>query len=387
MQDTIITNAKIIGYQELQKILINEQGLIQDIAEISNDISYSKFCKIYDAQGDWVSLGGLDLQINGALGLSFTDIDETQIPKLQEICYFLWKQGINSFLPTIVTTSIKNIQKSLSAIRKFIEIQNTISDHTAQVLGVHLEGPFLNYQKKGAHSSSYLLEPSISSVKKVLEDYEDVVKIVTLAPELDKTRKVIPYLLSKKIIVSLGHSQANAEEAKIAFAMGASMVTHAYNAMPYLHHRQPGLLGEAIIDSQVFCGLIADGHHVCTTMMDLLLRSSFYDKGIFLVSDALAPMGLGDGFYPWDNREIEVIKGTAKLADKTLAGTTLSLLTGVQNLVSWKICSPEVAIALATESPRKAINLPGISAGQPAHLIQWYWDKLNNQLNWQRIEI
>ena len=387
MQNIIITNAKIIGCQKWQKILINEQGIIEGIVDTSLDVDSMKICKVYDARGDWVSLGGLDLQINGALGLSFTDIDKTQIPKLREICDFLWKQGVNSFLPTIVTTSIENIQNSLSTIKQFIEIQNRENNQTAQVLGVHLEGPFLNYQKKGAHSFHYLLEPSIDSVQLILEDYEDVVKIITLAPELDKTLKVIPYLLSKKIIVSLGHSQANAEEAKTAFAMGASMVTHAYNAMPSLHHRQPGLLGEAIINNKVFCGLIADGHHVCTTMMDLLLRSSSYHKGIFLVSDALAPIGLGDGIYPWDNREIEVIKGTARLADKTLAGTTLSLFVGVQNLVNWEICSPEIAIALATESPRKAINLPGISIGQPAHLIQWYWDQLNNQLSWRRIEV
>ena len=387
MQKTIITNAKLFGHQGLQQILIDEQGIIQNIINAAQSIDHLANYKIHDAQGNLVSLGGLDLQINGGLGLSFTDIDKSQISKLQEICDFLWKQGINSFLPTIVTTSSENIQKSLSTIKHFIEIQNKQNKQTAQILGVHLEGPFLNHQKKGAHPFNYLLEPSIDFVKKILGDYQDIVKIVTLAPELDKTKKVIPYLLSKEIIVSLGHSQANSEEAKIAFAMGASMVTHAYNAMPSLHHRQPGLLGEAIVNENVSCGLIADGQHVCTTMIDLLLRSSLYDKGIFLVSDALAPIGLGDGVYPWDDRKIEVKRGTARLLDKTLAGTTLPLLVGVQNLVNWKICSPEIAIALATESPRRAINLPGISVGQTASLIQWRWDHLNNQLNWQRLEI
>ncbi len=167
--------------------------------------------------------------------------------------------------------------------------------------------------------------------------------------------------------------------------MGASMVTHAFNAMPPLHHRQPGLLGEAMINPHVYCGLIADGNHVCPTMIELLLRGSLYERGIFLVSDALAPIGLGDGVYPWDDRQIEVKKGTARLANGTLAGTTLPLLVGVKNLVKWQLCPIGNAIALATESPRKAINLPGLSSGQPAHLLRWNWDQENNQVYWKRL--
>jgi N-acetylglucosamine-6-phosphate deacetylase len=164
------------------------------------------------------------------------------------------------------------------------------------------------------------------------------------------------------------------------------MVTHAFNAMPSLHHRQPGLLGAAIINSQVFCGLIADGNHVCPTMMKILLSASNYERGIFLVSDALAPLGLPDGIYPWDSREIEINSGTAKLFDGTLAGTTLPLLAGVNNLVKWGICSIESAIAMATESPRQAIGLSGIAVGQPAHLLRWHWSPERSQLTWKRLE-
>lgn len=164
------------------------------------------------------------------------------------------------------------------------------------------------------------------------------------------------------------------------------MVTHAFNAMPPLHHRQPGLLGTAMIDPQVHCGLVADGQHVCPMMIELLLRTSHYEQGIFLVSDALAPIGLPDGIYPWDDRQIEVKAGTARLADGTLAGTTLPLLVGLENLLKWGICDLGTAIALATESPRKAIGLPGISAGQPANLIRWDWHGANSQLTWRRLE-
>jgi N-acetylglucosamine-6-phosphate deacetylase len=118
-------------------------------------------------------------------------------------------------------------------------------------------------------------------------------------------------------------------------------------------------------------------------MIDILLRASHYDKGVFLVSDALAPIGLEDGVYPWDNRQIEVKNGTARLADKTLAGTTVPLLVGVQNLVKWGVCGISEAIAMATESPRQALGLAGMKEGQPANLLRWTMTE--NGLVWQRL--
>jgi N-acetylglucosamine-6-phosphate deacetylase len=217
-------------------------------------------------------------------------------------------------------------------------------------------------------------------------DYNHTIKIITLAPELDSSGVAIAYLKQQDIIVSLGHSMATDTQAQQAFNQGASMVTHAFNAMPSLHHRQPGLLGAAIVNPNVDCGVIADGHHVCPTMLEILLKASNYDQGIFLVSDALSPLGLADGVYPWDEREIRVTEGTARLADGTLSGTTLPLLVGVQNLVKWG-CHVEKAIAMATESPRKAINLSGIGIGQPANLLRWHWDEKQQNLSWSRIKV
>jgi N-acetylglucosamine-6-phosphate deacetylase len=206
---------------------------------------------------------------------------------------------------------------------------------------------------------------------------------MTLAPELDLTEAVIPYLRSQGIRVSLGHSQATAQEAARAFDLGATLVTHAFNAMPPLHHRKPGLLGEALLNPQVYCGLIADGEHVCPAMIEILLRVSAYERGVFLVSDALSPLGLGDGVYPWDDRQIEVKMGTARLASGTLAGTTQSLLVGAQNLLRWGVCSVEAAIAMVTDAPRRAMALPLLTFGQPAQFLRWHWD--GEQLTWQRL--
>lgn len=357
-----ITNARLIGYPGLQQVAL-EEGRIRAIAP---EVDISLTSETIDLKGDWLSLGGVDLQINGGLGLAFPDLELKDLPKLTKICDFLWHQGVDGFLPTIVTTAVDKIQRSLATIAQYMATQDARQD-TAKILGVHLEGPFLNYQKRGAHPEQYLLPLTIENIKRVLGDYSDIVKVMTLAPELDSSGATVAYLRDNKIIVSLGHSLATASQAQQAFNQGASMVTHAFNTMPSLHHRQPGLLGEAIVNPDVYCGLIADGHHVCPTMVEIVLKASNYEKGIFLVSDALSPIGLPEGVYPWDEREIEVSQGTARLPDGTLSGTTLPLLIGVQNLVKWG-CQAEKAIAIATESPRKAINLSGMAVGTASKL-------------------
>ncbi|NDJ16110.1 N-acetylglucosamine-6-phosphate deacetylase [Myxacorys almedinensis] len=404
----LIINARVPHFQGLQDIWVRD-GVIRALHNSKENADHpvastvrSTDLPILDVAGDWVSLGGVDLQINGALGLAFPDLNFQNIHSLDAICQFLWSQGVDGFLPTIVTTSIENIQRSLAALSTKCTLKRNgaapptksaaYSDPTSQILGVHLEGPFLNPQKRGAHPEKHLLPLSVEQIKRVLGDYGSVVKVITLAPELDPTGDAIAYLRSLDITVSLGHSQATTTQAQQAFAQGASLVTHAFNAMPSLHHREPGLLGAAISAGHnnrgtppVQCSLIADGQHVSTIMMDILLRASRYDEGIFLVSDALAPLGLPDGRYPWDDREIEVINGTARLLDGTLSGTTLPLLVGVQNLVRWQICEVEAAIALATTAPRRAIALPSSYLHQPAHLLRWGIDADSHHLTWQRI--
>ncbi|AUT02817.1 N-acetylglucosamine-6-phosphate deacetylase [Nostoc sp. CENA543] len=375
-----IINARIPGYQGLQILLVNSQGIIEQILPMGTVFKRvpPPDLQILDVAGDWISLGGVDLQINGALGLAFPDLAAENSHLMAKISQYLWNVGVDAYLPTLVTTSVENIQRSLAVIADLLSTPQT----TAQVLGVHLEGPFLNYHKRGAHPAEYLLPLTIAEVKRVLGDYAHVVKVITLAPELDTTGEVIPYLRSLGITVSLGHSQATEAQAKQAFELGATMVTHAFNAMPPLHHREPGLLGAAMTHPGVMCGFIADGQHIKPTMLKILLLAC---PGLFLVSDALSPLGLPDGVYPWDSREIEVKNGTARLPDGTLSGTTLPLLVGVQNLVKWGICDIETAIALATDAPRKAIGLPGISPKQAANCLRWHHNKTTQELQVMRI--
>jgi N-acetylglucosamine-6-phosphate deacetylase len=379
----LIQNAQIPNYQGYQQILI-EAGQVVSIVPVQNTELASDL-NILDIAGDWISAGGVDLQINGALGLAFPELTAENADQLDKIGTFLWDQGVDGYCPTVVTTDIANIHRSLDLIAQHQDPQ----PQSAQILGVHLEGPCLNREKRGAHPAEFLQPLTINTIKQILGDYATIVKIITLAPELDPTDEVIPYLRSLGITVSLGHSQATAAQADRAFDLGATMVTHAFNAMPGLHHRKPGLLGAAIVHPQVKCGFIADGQHVCPTMLKILLHASDYDQGLFLVSDALSPLGLPDGRYPWDSREVVVTNGTARLDDGTLSGTALPLLQGVQNLMAWDLCPIESAIKLATNAPRTAIAQSDdlVSADR---LLRWPIEpntagRQGQKSNWQRL--
>lgn len=377
-----ITNARLIDYAELQTLIIDKSGYIIDIypTQFPKKTTSDLFL---DVQGDCLSLGGVDLQINGGLGLAFPDLTPQDLPKLHQICTYLWETGVDQFLPTIVTTSVEKIHQALAVIAEFMKQPH--QEREAEIIGIHLEGPFLNYEKRGAHPAEFLLPLTLDNIKRVLGNYTEIVKIITLAPELDETGTVIPFLTSQGIIVSLGHSQATDKQAEMAFQQGATMVTHAFNAMPSLHHRHPGLLGSAIVNNKVFCGLIADGNHVSPIMLQVFLQASNFQQGVFLVSDALAPIGLPDGIYPWDTRTIEVINGTARLPDGTLSGTTLPLFVGAENLIKWGITTVEQAIALVTSAPRQAIGLPNLKIGMKANLIRWQYLAQKKELKWSRI--
>ncbi|MGH8000088.1 MAG: N-acetylglucosamine-6-phosphate deacetylase, partial [Brasilonema sp.] len=255
-----IINARVLGYTDLQMLSVNPQGIVEQILPMSKVLKRVPpvDLRVLDIRGDWISLGGVDLQINGALGLAFPDLSTENSHQLLDICQFLWNTGVDAFLPTLVTTSVDNIQRAFSVIADYMNLnppsileREGAQRGRAKILGVHLEGPFLNPQKRGAHPAEHLLPLNFEKVKRVLGNYAHLVKVITLAPELDPTGEVISYLCSLGITVSLGHSQATATEAQHAFELGATMVTHAFNAMPPLHHREPGLLGAAIVHPHV----------------------------------------------------------------------------------------------------------------------------------------
>jgi len=319
-----------------------------------------------DWGGDWLSPMGVDLQINGGLGLAFPELSTADLPRLQQLLELLWRDGVEAICPTLVTCAVPPLRQALAVLRQ------ARADHQpgrCRLLGAHLEGPFLAPARRGAHPQAHLCAPSLAALSERIDGFLGPaaaaggpaaateiaadIALVTLAPELEGAAAVIQALREQGIVVSLGHSEANNTEAMAAYDAGVAMLTHAFNAMAGLGHRDPGPIAAAALRGDVALGLIADGVHVAPAMAVLLQRLA--PRQVVLVSDALAPYGLAEGRHRWDERTLIVANGSCRLEDGTLAGVTLPLLEGARRLACWS-GQPEWAIAAATVLPRRVLG-------------------------------
>ena len=333
-------------------------------------------------QGDWISPAGVDLQINGGLGLPFPELQREQLPRLLELLDLLWRDGVEAIAPTLVTCAVEPLRQSLAVLA---EARRQHRPGRCRLLGAHLEGPFLAPEKRGAHPSEHLCAPSLAELERRISGFEDDIALVTLAPELPGAEAVIGALRQRGVVVSLGHSAADERAARLAYQQGVGMITHCFNAMAGLHHRAPGPVGALLGSPPVALGVIADGIHIAPAMAALLQR--LFPEQVVLVSDALAPYGLPPGTYPWDERSIAVADGTCRLEDGTLAGTTLTLLDGVVRLAGWT-GAIAAAIRSATVLPRQVLGdqrsltqqLLGVEF---QHTLRWQ-QRPGAPLAWQR---
>ena len=327
-------------------IELDDEGRIRTIEEMGQESAAGG-----DSwQGDWISPRGVDLQINGGLGLAFPELTQADLPRLIQLLDLLWADGVEAIAPTLVTCGIEPLRRALAVLR---EARQMHTGGRCQLLGAHLEGPFLAEARRGAHPIEHLAAPSVDALGQRIGGFEGEIALMTLAPELVGAEAVIQRLRELRITVALGHSAAKADDAVQAFEQGVGMLTHAFNAMPGLHHRAPGPLGEACRRGDIALGLIADGVHVHPTMALLLQRLA--PEQTVLVSDALSPYGLADGEHRWDERVLLVNNGTCRLEDGTLAGVTLPQLEGVKRLALWR-GAPGAAIWSATVAPRRVVG-------------------------------
>jgi N-acetylglucosamine-6-phosphate deacetylase len=331
--------------------------------------------------GDTLSRRGIDLQINGGLGLAFTELSEQDLPRLLELLELLWRDGVEAIAPTLVTCAVAPLRRSLSVLRMARELHQAGRCH---LLGAHLEGPFLAEARRGAHPLEHIAAPSVMALQERIDSFETEISLVTLAPEQPGAGELISHLKTLGISVALGHSSADADQAARAFEQGVGMITHTFNAMPGLHHRAPGPLGEACRRGDIALGLIADGVHVHPTMAVLLQRIA--GDQLVLVSDALAPYGLAEGEHRWDERLLLVNNGTCRLEDGTLAGVTLPLLEGSRRLARWS-GDADGAIWASTMAPRELL---GESLDDRcwigallSNLLRWNWNDSEQRLNWR----
>ena len=363
----------------LFSLILDEHGNILSIDKSANrESSYDE-----DWCGDWLSPRAIDLQINGGLGMSFTDLNFNKIPNLLTLLDRLWLDGVEGICPTFVSCSLDQFQLGMKVLK---ETKKHTSKSRCRLLGAHMEGPFLCESYSGAHDKENICKPSISALNEMINGFEEDIALMTLAPELKGSFDVISRLRDLNILVALGHSSAGFDSAMKAFNNGVSMITHTFNAMKGLHHRAIGPIGAAARREDVYLGLIADGVHVHSDMIRLL--KILAPKQIVLVSDALSAYGLGDGSFKWDKRLIKVENGLCRLPDETIAGSTLPLLDACKKVANW-INDPSAAIWMATLAPRLVLSQSKKTAKSffigknMQYLLRWKMNSCNQQLSWQ----
>ncbi len=372
-----LSSVRLPAIDGLWRIGVDREGHIAGVQNLPPGSSSAG----EDWNGDWLSPMGVDLQINGGLGLAFPELSSTDLPNLLALLELLWRDGVEAIAPTLVTCGVAELRQALAVLR---EARTLHQPGRCLLLGAHLEGPFLAEARRGAHPRQHLAAPSLEALHSRIAGFEQEISLVTLAPELEGADVVIEALLQLGIQVSLGHSEANEAQACAAFESGVGMITHAFNAMAGLHHRAPGPIAAAALRGDVALGLIADGVHVAPSMAVLLQR--LMPDQVVLVSDALAPYGLADGVHRWDERALIVEEGSCRLEDGTLAGVTLPLLDAVRRLAGW---SGEAghAIAAATVLPRRVLGdqrrIQELLLGRPLeHCLRWSGPA--QDLRWQR---
>lgn len=271
-----------------------------------------------------VAPGFIDLQINGAAGCDFLVPTETGLTKARA---YLLRTGTVAYLPTLITSPDEHLQTALAFFA-----EHARGHGAPRILGVHLEGPFLSPARPGAHRSEYLRSPSLEWIGKLVEDFRGVIRIVTLAPELDGAVPVIDWLVAHGIVVAVGHTDATYAQATAAFERGARLATHLFNAMRPHHHREPGVVGAALAHPQVTCSIIADLVHLHPTVIRLVTTQKGADRTA-LITDAIAAAGAATPEVTLGDQVVRVANGAPRLADGTLAGSVLSMDQAVRNMV------------------------------------------------------
>ncbi|XP_066919635.1 N-acetylglucosamine-6-phosphate deacetylase-like [Clytia hemisphaerica] len=302
-----------------------------------------------------ISPGFIDVQINGGFGFDFSS-DVSRIEEARSVVSKeLLQHGVTSYCPTIVTSPPEVYKQVLPYLKP-----RSGGKHGAEILGAHLEGPFISKEKKGAHDINYIKSEveSLTTIEDVYGSLDDV-SIITVAPELSGMMEVLPKLVKKNISVSIGHSVSDVVKAETAFQNGASFITHLFNAMLPFHHRDPGIVGlltSALIPKSAFYGMIADGIHTHPTSLRIAYRT--HPKGIVLVTDAIVALGLPPGIHKLGTMDVEIFDKDARiLGTNTLAGSICSMDNCVRHFKKGAGCTTVEALEAATLHPAQLLGI------------------------------
>jgi N-acetylglucosamine-6-phosphate deacetylase len=311
--------------------------------------------------------GFIDLHIHGAMG---HDVMDGTPEALHAMGVALAQEGTTGYLATTMTAAPKDIARVLKNIAVVMTDQTNIKG--AAILGVHLEGPFLSRPRVGAQRADKILPCNIKLVQEWQALCHDTIKIITLAPELPNSVALIKYLITQNIVAAIGHTDANYQEALLAIDVGCRYVTHLFNAMRSLHHREPGAVTAALLAEHVTTEIIADGIHLHPAVVKLAVKIKGLAR-IVLVTDAMRAKCMPDGCYDLGDQVVEVTNGKAMLPDGTLAGSTLQMSHALKNLQTFTHYPLAEIIKTVTENPAKILNIfdrkGSIEVGKDADLV------------------
>ena len=328
--------------------------------------SLNNYCAldIVDYDGFWLSPGLIDTHIHGLFNYDVMDCD---VNGLNVISSELLKNGVTSWLPTTVTSSFDKLLNVCETVYKY-----SLINEESKILGIHLEGPYLDFKHRGAQNSKYLCNPNWNDFEILQKVSHNLIRKITIAPELSGSIYFTKKASSSGVIVSLGHSSATYDQTISCLNAGASMFTHVFNGMEEFHHRNPGMVGVALTDNLVYDEIICDGHHNDPNTINLLIKCKGPSK-IVLVTDCIRAGKMPDGRYILGELPVNVSNGVARLKEGNLAGSVLQLNEAIKNIVDWNIVSPRDAIIMASYTPAKSLNLDNIygsiSLGKPADFI------------------
>lgn len=301
-------------------------------------------------KGSIILPGMIDIHIHGAAGADF--MDGTQ-EALEIIAKHLPAEGTTSFLATTMTEETSVIHTALNSAANFIKQSRSSA---AEMLGIHLEGPFISPKRAGAQPASFIQEPDVHLFKKFQKSAEDRIKLVTLAPERDGGRELTKYLFSQGVIASIGHSDSSYVEVKDGIEAGISHVTHLFNGMRGMHHRDPGVAGAALLQGELKVEMIVDGVHASPEMIRLAYHSIGSDRAI-LITDSMRAKGLGEGTYTLGGQQVSVKADEARLIDGTLAGSILPMNVAVKNMLEYTDCSWSDIVKMTSENAAKELQI------------------------------
>lgn len=363
---TAIVGGIIYTPFEIQRdsCVIFHKGKIEHVGRAPENLSEYDVIR---SDGFYIFPGLIDLQVNGGGGLLFVEA-KTEVD-LDTISEAHAKTGTTSILATTITMNEVELTETLNLLGQY---KRKETHKGAQIVGVHMEGPFLNPQKRGGHTKDHLLLPSITTFQKFEQAALNEIKIVGIAPELIGALELIEYLRSKKIRATLAHSEANYDCVYSAVLSGLDMASHLYNAMDQLGNREPSTVGAILSMNAISAGIICDLKHVHPAAIKIAVKVKGAEK-LFIVTDAVSPLGTGLRKVKLYGHDLEVKDGACFTEDGTLAGSVTTMLEAIKNLTQVVGTSLIDALIMATINPARQIGVDdmkgSLSKGKDADII------------------